>query len=417
MTSWILFLLALASALSTYNVFYPRYYGPKRSFISFLFGMTTGEYALHIIAFQAILGLLLISSGALEELVGQFGVLIFIGSWVGLAIDYKSSLTISGELEKALRSGLGTQYYDEIEDSQKSRFSTSLCWRKIIFPFPIRPAEVVCQKNICYSRARGINLKLDVYRHCSLPLNAPTLIQIHGGAWILGSKEEQGLPFVNHMASKGWTCFNVNYRLSPHATFPEHLIDLKQAIRWIRENHEQFGVNPDFIVVTGGSAGGHLSSLLALTANQPEFQPGFEKADTSVSGCVPFYGIYDFSDLHNLFHPKGLPKLLEQHVIKASLEEAPEEYRKASPIYWINDNAPPFLVVHGNRDSLAPIEGAVFFTKAFINQASAPLVYFEIPGAQHSFDLLSSPKTQAAINGAERFLAYLYSKNKTSQKD
>jgi len=411
-----LFLLALISALLTYNVYRPAYSGLHRSVFSFFLGMATGEYAPHSIALQAFLAILLISNQALAGLPGQLGILILIGSWAGLAMDYKSSLSISDEIEKAMRAGLGEDYYNEIEDKQKDRFSNSLDWWKIIFPLPVHHPKVVRQRDICYSRVRGLNLRLDVYRHVSLPPKAPSLVQIHGGGWVVGSKNEQGLPLMNHMAARGWTGINVNYRLSPHATFPEHLIDLKQAIRWIRENHEQYGVDPDFIVVTGGSAGGHLSALLALTANEPEFQPGFEKTDTSVRGCIPFYGIYDFTNRHNQFHNKGMHKLLEHHIIKASQEEAPEAYRKASPVDWINDKAPPFLVIHGTRDSLAPVEEAILFTQAFRNRASAPLVYLEIPGAQHAFELLSSPKAQAAINGAERFLAYLYSKYLTSLK-
>src|SRR5438093_55527 len=113
-------------------------------------------------------------------------------------------------------------------------------------------------------------------------------------AWILGSKNEQGIPLMRHLASRGWVCVSANYRLSPRATFPDHLIDCKRAVQWIREHGAGYGANPDFLVVTGGSAGGHLAALVALTANDPEYQPGFESADTSVSGCVAFYGVHDF---------------------------------------------------------------------------------------------------------------------------
>src|SRR5437667_270151 len=122
----------------------------------------------------------------------------------------------------------------------------------------------------------------------------PTLLQIHGGAWILGSKNEQGIPLMRHLASRGWVCVSANYRLSPRATFPDHLIDCKRAVGWIRQHGADYGANTDFLVVTGGSAGGHLAALVALTANEPEYQPGFESADTSVSGCVAFHGVERF---------------------------------------------------------------------------------------------------------------------------
>ena len=108
------------------------------------------------------------------------------------------------------------------------------------------------------------------------PGRRPTLLQIHGGAWIVGSKNEQGIPLMLHLAARGWVCVSANYRLSPRATFPDHLVDVKRAIAWIREHGAEYGANPDFLVVTGGSAGGHLAALVALTANDPEYQPGFE---------------------------------------------------------------------------------------------------------------------------------------------
>ena len=111
----------------------------------------------------------------------------------------------------------------------------------------------------------------------------PALLQIHGGGWVIGDKREQGLPLLSHMAAQGWVGFNVNYRLSPWASIPEHLDDLQAALAWVREHAEEYGVDPDFVCVTGGSAGGHLSALLALTADPP------------VAAAVPFYGIYDFT--------------------------------------------------------------------------------------------------------------------------
>ena len=115
--------------------------------------------------------------------------------------------------------------------------------------------------------------------------------------WVIGSKNEQGIPLLNHLAHNGWVGFNVNYQLSPRVKAPDHLIDCKRALAWIREHADEYGVDPDFIVVTGGSAGGHLCALMALTANDPEYQPGFDDADTSlVQAAVPFYGVYDMLD-------------------------------------------------------------------------------------------------------------------------
>ena len=164
-------------------------------------------------------------------------------------------------------------------------------------------------RNIEFARVGGRHLRLDVTVPTA-PVPAgrarrPALMQIHGGGWVIGDKREQGLPLLNHMAAQGWVGFNVNYRLSPGVAFPDHLIDLKRGLAWIQEHADEYGIDPDFICVTGGSAGGHLTALMGLTANDPAYQPGFEAADTSVAAAVPFYGIYDFTDRRRLRQRSG----------------------------------------------------------------------------------------------------------------
>jgi acetyl esterase/lipase len=243
------------------------------------------------------------------------------------------------------------------------------------------------------------------------------LLQIHGGAWVLGSKNEQGLPLMHHLAARGWVCVSADYRLSPHATFPEHLIDLKQAVRWIRENGAEYGADPDFIVVTGGSAGGHLAALMALTANDPRFQPGFENVDTSLQGCVAFYGVYDFTNRHGVWPHPGLHELLERQVMKASLQEDPQLYEMASPLSQLSPDDPPFFVIHGALDTMVPVEEARLFCRSFRERVKAPLVYAEIPGAQHAFELFPSLRSIYVIQGVERFLDWLTSQYAASRRD
>ncbi|MFQ5382845.1 MAG: prolyl oligopeptidase family serine peptidase, partial [Dehalococcoidia bacterium] len=156
-------------------------------------------------------------------------------------------------------------------------------------------------------------------------------------------------------------------------------------------------------------AGGHLASLLALTANDPEYQPGFKDIDTSVAGCVPFYGIYDFTDREGRLYHDGMMKLLERKVMKASIEEDPEAYRKASPVDRLHEAAPPFFVIHGDRDTLAPVSEARAFVAALQEVSSSPVAYAEVPGGQHAFDLFPSLRSQAVIDAVDRFLSWIYS--------
>jgi len=407
--SWLFLLVALVGAWLTYNAFRPRYAPAWLAGVSFFSGWLTAELAVHHIAWQGLMTGVFAWGGALQAWPGILGLVVTIISWAGLTWCYREARSAEDVIERALRDGLGANYQESILPEQRASLAPKIDWRLVALPFPIRHPDVERVRNITYTRVAGLELKLDVYRKSSHPTDCPTLLQIHGGAWVIGSKNEQGLPLMVHMAARGWVCVSVNYRLSPHATFPDQLIDLKRAVAWIREHGRQYGTNPDFLVVTGGSAGAHLATLVALTANDPVYQPGLEQVDTSVRGCVAFYGIYDLTDRHAVWPHTGLRTLLERHVMKASLEEAPEAYEKGSPISRIHAGAPPFLVIHGDRDTLAPVEEARRFCDSFRRNAHGQIAYAEIPGAQHAFEIFPSRRALHVIHGVERFLAYLYS--------
>lgn len=195
-------------------------------------------------------------------------------------------------------------------------------------------------------------------------------------------------------------------RLSPRATFPDHVVDVKRSIAWVREHAGEYGVDPSF-AITGGSAGGHLSALAALTADDRSLQPGFEEADTSVAACVPFYGFYDFLNEHGL-HLTLAMRVIERRVFKTRLEDHPEPFRAASPLHRVSSGAPPFFVVHGTHDSLIPVEDARRFVAALRETSRAPVLYAEMRGGQHAFDILPSWRTIPVIEGIERFLVTLH---------
>jgi acetyl esterase/lipase len=413
---WLFLLVTIIGAWSTYNAYRPIFAPSRLAAVSFFAGWLTTEMAIHHIAWQALFTLGFIWAGALRAWPGKLGLMITLVSWVGLAVRYWRARDAEAVVEHALRTAFGADYRDKILPEISAKFAPNVDWKQILLPLPMRHPEVERVRNIVYTRAGGLNLKLDVYRHRSRPVNCPTLLQIHGGAWIVGSKNEQGLPLMLHLASRGWVCVTADYRLSPHATFPDHLIDLKHAIQWIREHGSEYGANPDFLIVTGGSAGGHLAALVALTANDPEYQPGFEDVDTTVQGCVSFYGVYDFTDRHGIWPHDGLAGLLERRVMKASLQEAPTAYEKASPMGRITASAPPFFVVHGDLDTMVPVAEARQFCETFRRTAHAPIVYAEIPGAQHAFELLPSLRCALVIHGVEHFLAYFYSQFLVSQR-
>jgi acetyl esterase/lipase len=292
--------------------------------------------------------------------------------------------------------------------------------RHVVLPFLLNRRRGVRRvRNIEFARVGGKRLKLDVTIP-SAPVPAgrtlrPALMQIHGGAWVLGDKREQGLPLLNHMAAQGWVGFNVNYRLSPGVALPEHLHDLKRGLVWIKEHAEEYGIDPDFICVTGGSAGGHLTALMGLTPNDPRYQPGFEDADTTVAAAVPFYGIYDFTDAGAFgADPEVFRRFLEPIVMQAFLEEEPERFREVSPLHRVRADAPPFFVVHGDRDTLAPVEDARAFVEALRALSHEPVLYAEMRGAQHAFEVFPSVRTARVIEGVERFLSTLWARREST---
>ena len=116
----------------------------------------------------------------------------------------------------------------------------------------------------------GSRNHLDIWRRPDLDRGgaAPVLLQVPGGAWMVGSKRQQAYPLMSHLAELGWVCVAINYRLSPRSTWPDQIVDVKRALAWTKEHIAEYGGDPDWVAITGGSAGGHLSSLAALTAER-----------------------------------------------------------------------------------------------------------------------------------------------------
>jgi acetyl esterase/lipase len=240
------------------------------------------------------------------------------------------------------------------------------------------------------------------------------LYQIHGGAWTqgYGDRRQQALPLMNHLAAQGWVCVTIDYRLSPRHKWPAHIIDCKKGLAWIKNNIASYGGDPDFIVATGGSAGGHLSSLLALTPNDPAFQPGFETVDTSVQACIPFYGVFDCIDRFKRQHNTALPYYLEDVVMQRSYSADPALFDAASPIQRISDQAPPFLIIHGSHDTLASAAEASEFEKQLSKISQNTVIHIEIELAQHAFELFHSPHADWASIACARFGNFLFQQHK-----
>jgi len=377
---------------------------------SFFAAWLTGELALHHLLGQMVVTGLFLWAGGLHEWPSILALVVACLSWIGLLRIFVESRRADEIMEATLRKGLGTEYAQQIPEPLREGLTERWSLRQRLLPLAIYDARVERIRNIVYSKVGGIDLRLDVYRPKGLPQGAscPTVLFVHGGAWIIGNKDNQGKPLANRLAAHGWVVVSMNYRLSPRFTFPDHIIDVKSALRWIREHGKEYGANPDFIMITGGSAGGHLAALAALTPNDPQYQPGFENVDTRVQACVPFYGAYDFTDRKGHWSHSLLVPMLERLVFKKRLSEAYAEFDAASPMSRVRADAPPFFVIHGEMDSLVPVEDARLFVEMLRAKSTAPVLYAELPGAQHAFEVFPSERTGHVLAGVERFVGAIY---------
>jgi acetyl esterase/lipase len=397
---------SLAGLLFTANGYRPLSKRGYPSLYAFSYGVFASELPLQMLAGQ--LAMLAAVTRRLSPCVRWFSWLVSAVSWLGLLGLNRIGRQANVPLTAALDAGLGPDRRTESADLWKRPAGAGTAKTPgVIRMFRIY-GDYAHDTDISYG-PYGSRNHLDIWRRPDLDRDgrAPVLLQVPGGAWMVGSKRQQAYPLMSHLAELGWVCVAINYRLSPRSTWPDQIVDVKRALAWIKEHIAQYGGDPDWIAITGGSAGGHLSSLAALTANDPQFQPDFEDADTTVRAAVPFYGVYDFTRSDDSIHPLMLPTL-GKYVFKLSRTEISEPLRTASPIAHISADAPPFFVLHGRNDSLIPVEQARAFTARLHEVSRQPVVYAELPFAQHAFDIFGSARATHAAVAVEQFLAEIY---------
>ena len=392
-------------AALTANVLRPPS-GPRAGLYAFFPGWVFGELAPQMLALTAVDSALQLRSSKRSGLRTRLGFALAAASSAGLAHVIRQSQQVKDQLEDALTEGLGVDYVEQL-DAVPTPAELATPWRKLVNPFNFKDQAVRVENNIAYAEF-GRRSMLDIYRPAGEQLaDAPVLLQVHGGAWILGKKDEQGIPLMQHMAQRGWVCVAINYRLAPRDPFPAHVIDVKRAIAWIKDNIAEYGGNPDYIVITGGSAGGHLASLAAVTPNVEEWQPGFEEADTTVQAAVPHYGVYDMAGSTGLRSAKGMRDgFLAPKVFQKTWEEEPEAFEAASPILRIDGDEPDFFVIHGDSDTLVDVGQARAFVEKLRRVSKNSVVYAELPGAQHAFDVFPSIRSAHVVRGIERYLGW-----------
>jgi acetyl esterase/lipase len=339
---------------------------------------------------------------------GRIALGLTVVTWGLLSLIQRRNVRSEPVFDAALRETLGEDYQSIARSSQPAEAARR---RGGVFKTGWSRRRYVEKKStISYGPHGRANLA-DIWRRSDIPLDgkAPVLLQVPGGAWAIGMRRPQAYPLLSHLAERGWICVSIAYRVSPRHTWPDHIVDVKRALAWVKENIADYGGDPDFITISGGSAGGHLTALAALTPNDPQFQPGFEDADTSVVAAVPVYGRYDWYSTEGTGRPEFIA-FLRKFVTKTSFSKNRQVYVDASPIDRLRSDAPPFFVLHGTDDSIIPVPEGRAFVEALRKVSTSTVAYCEVPHAQHAFDFFGSPRGHYTAEAIERFLSWVHAK-------
>jgi acetyl esterase/lipase len=248
---------------------------------------------------------------------------------------------------------------------------------------PQPPEGTLVHHDLAYVANGHERQRLDLY----LPKGGkdlPLIINIHGGAFKMGSKE-QGVP-VAYLA-QGYAVASINYRLSQHAKFPAQIEDCKAAVRWLRVHASEYGLDPNRFAAWGSSAGGHLAAMLGTTGDTKQFDVGPHLDQTSrVQAVVDYFGPTDFlqMDAHRLpngqvHDPADSPESL---LIGGAIQDNKEKTARANPITYVTPGDPPFLICHGDADPLVPHHQSELL-EAALKRAGVPVTFYTVKGAGH----------------------------------
>jgi acetyl esterase/lipase len=244
--------------------------------------------------------------------------------------------------------------------------------------------------NIAYAPGQPDDefLTLDVYWNEHEGVQ-PTVINIHGGAWEVGDKDALNSMFRSkYMANHGYVVFNINYRMLPHYPVKTQVEDVMGAVIWIKEHASEYHADPDRVGVMGGSAGGHLTAMVAWASDDPFFVPtGHEDADydSDVLAAVPFYGVFDFENMMSEYGERLAPIGYRYFLKEKKGPERDEMLEHISPTCHVGPDLPPIFFVCGDEDSFGLYPDSVNHER-MLRQHGVPTGIYTAKGADHGFD-------------------------------
>jgi len=347
---------------------------------------------------------------------------------------------ISSGFEKAF----GSHWEDQIHPEQKDRFLS----KRTVLRLPAVPNPRM-EQNIPFITIPGTDRKLlcDIWQPPEgIAPSGLAFIYLHGAGWYMLDKDLGTRPFFSHLAAQGHVIMDVAYRLAPETDMMGMVNDVKRAIIWMKENAGTYGVNPNRIVVGGGSSGGHLALLEAYSANNSQFtSKELQGKNFNVCAVVSLYGPTDLEPMyyhtnqhlttrlipcrpkkavHTQMPPWIIKKMGKEYyrlgfdkgfkdagtfapLLGGHPDECPENYALYSPVTHVHSHCPPTLLIHGEHNTMAPVKTTRFlFTR--LMEKKVPSVMHILPQTDHAFDLILpniSPSAHNSIYDVERFLA------------
>ena len=247
------------------------------------------------------------------------------------------------------------------------------------------PADFRVERDVAYLGDDRTELA-DLYLPLEIPKGqrVPAVVIIHGGGFTGGRRDAaRELNIGSTLARNGYIGMSIDYALADigRPVWPQNLHDCKTAVRWLRANADRLQIDPDHIGVIGGSAGGTLASLVALTRPTDHLDPEgpYGNFSCGVQCCVDMYGVSNMNDWH------------DSVMFSKTNDEAPELYKAASPLTYVHPDSVPMLILHGTADKSVDVAQSEVLAEAY-KTAGAPYALEIIPDAPHSFGLQPKEK-------------------------
>jgi acetyl esterase/lipase len=271
---------------------------------------------------------------------------------------------------------------------------THFSLRDLVFGIPLGEAKIT--RGVAVAAPSGVPLTVNVYQP-TVAGRYPILVQIYGGAWQRGTPDSFK-NFAQWIAARGYVVFAIDYRHAPKFRWPAQLDDTKLMLAWIRDHAAEFGGDTSRVALMGRSAGAHLATIAAWGDEPPPLVP---------RAIVSYYGPVNLVESYK--HPPTPDPIrvreTDEALIGGTLDQFPAAYADASPITHVTRKQVPTLLIYGQRDHIVqPEAGRMLRDK--LSATGTPVVYLEIPWADHGFDeVFQGPSNQLALYYTERFLA------------